>query len=205
MNTIDELRSFIDKAQKSRKYVPNVATNYKTPLKWIEAELTEEEKNSMDVFKKNIDQIFNLFYSKPNNKLSAASIEVYKKRTKNLLSDFERYGKDAAAMAGWNRPIITRRHKVKPEVDGSKSMQNETIPPNQPESKFGFTDLSISGIRLLIPKNDKVDDAIAAGELKEARDKLNEFAKKVGLTSTEEKTDAGGSGRVASPSTNPVD
>lgn len=122
MKTLDELRNFIDRALKSRKYFPNVATNYKAPLKWIETELTDEEKDSPDVFKKNIDQIFNLLYSKHSDKLSAASIEVYKKRVKNLIGDYEAYGKDPAAMAKWNRPIITRvrtKNKLKAEIESS--------------------------------------------------------------------------------------
>jgi len=45
-------------------------------------------------------------------------------------------------------------------------------------STSGMIDLEISGIRLFIPKNEKTQDAIAAGELKELRNKIIEFSKK---------------------------
>lgn len=110
MNVIKELNDFIDRALKDRKYPLNTAINLKSPFKWIEPELTEEEKNSFDILKKNLDQIFNTAYAK-SSKLSASSIEVYKRRTKNLIEDYERYGKDPSAMANWNRPILTRKQK----------------------------------------------------------------------------------------------
>ena len=104
-------------------------------MKWIEPELTDEEKDSLDIFKKNIDQIFNLLYSKHSDKLSANSIEVYKKRVKNLIGDYEAYGKNPSAMAKWNRPIITRvrtKSKLKGEVERvgvGKMVENDNNAP----------------------------------------------------------------------------
>lgn len=109
--SIQSLYDFIDRAETNRKYLPNVATNFRTPLRLIEKELTEEERSSVDLIKKNLDQIINLIYSKNGNKLSASSLEVYRKRIKSLIADYENYGKDPSAMANWSRPITTRTHR----------------------------------------------------------------------------------------------
>lgn len=111
--TIATLDSFIKAAETSRKYLPNVASNFRTPLRLIEPELNEEEGQSMEVFKKNLDQIFKIFYSKNQSKYSAASIEVYRRRMRTLISDFENYGGDTGKMANWNREIITRKRGKK--------------------------------------------------------------------------------------------
>jgi hypothetical protein len=123
MGIIKQLFDFIEKAQKSRKYLPNTATSYRSPLRLIEPELTDEEKESIDLFKKNLDQIFNTLYNK-NGSLSAASLEVYKRRVRSLISDYEKYGKDPSAMANWNRPIVTRKLKDKPEKKESKTEES---------------------------------------------------------------------------------
>lgn len=114
--TITSLDSFIKAAETSRKYLPNVASNFRTPLRLIDPELNEEEGQSMDVFKKNLDQIFKAFYSKNQSKYSATSIEVYRRRMRTLLSDFENYGGDTSKMAAWDREIITRKRSKKETV-----------------------------------------------------------------------------------------
>lgn len=122
---IQSLYDFIDRAQTNRKYLPNVATNFRTPLRLIEKELTEEEKNSIDLLKKNLDQIINLIYSKSGNKLSASSLEIYKKRIKNLIEDYGNYGKDPSAMANWSRPVVARSrkdNKIKPEDNNKEEV-----------------------------------------------------------------------------------
>lgn len=107
--TYQHLFEFIAAAEKSRKYPSSTATSYKTPLRLIENELNEEEKESFETFKSHIDQIFQSFYSKNPSKMSAASYEEYKRRVKRLIDDYEKYGVDPTKMASWNRPVIIRK------------------------------------------------------------------------------------------------
>ncbi len=88
--------------------------------------------------------------------------------------------------------VKTRKTHVKSISSGTKNQEHGKIgqvglythpPIGQP-----MIDLNIShtGIRLLIPKNEIIDDAVASGELTEVRQKIIEFAKKVGLIREDE-------------------
>lgn len=159
MDITKELNDFIEKAVKSRKYMPNVATNYRVPLKWIGPELNDQEKTSLETFKKNLTQIFNLVYSKPGNKLSAASIEVYKKRMINLISDYEKYGKDPSAMANWNRPIVVRKRRnanLESEKNGKDSLDQASpsdIPAEQLSSLIKHEEYLANGKAIILTPN----------------------------------------------------
>lgn len=107
-DTFKDLFDFIDRASKNRKYLPNTATSFRTPLRIVEVELTDEEKASVGLLKERLDQIFHTIFSK-NSNLSAASLEVYKRRIRNLISDYEKYGKDSSKMANWNREVIFKK------------------------------------------------------------------------------------------------
>jgi len=124
------LYEFIDRAQHNRNYSPNTATSFRTPLRLIESELNDDEKTSIEIFKKNIDQIYNLLFSKNNTRFSASTIEVYKRRTRKLLSDYEKYGNDPGSMANWNRPQIAKKIK--------KAQQNSTDKEHSTSDKLSF-------------------------------------------------------------------
>jgi hypothetical protein len=162
-NNLQSLYDFIDRAQNNRKYFPNVATNFRTPLRLIERELTEEERGSVDLIKSNLDQIIGLIYSKGGNKLTASSLEVYKKRIKSLIEDYENYGKDPSKMATWNRKILTRKTKDrKLEVKGDAVDSPITFPSPSENSEFQAADLILSTgkARIIVPKG------ITAGDVK---------------------------------------
>lgn len=136
VDNIDSLYEFIDRAQKNRKYLPNVATNFKTPLRLIEKELSDEEKGSINLLKTHLDEIINVIYSKPNNILSAASLGIYKRRILQLIDDYNNYGKDPNKMASWSRPIQTRKPSSKNKIEkiiSGISNKNHTHDPSRSE------------------------------------------------------------------------
>lgn len=113
MNAIDKLTEFINRAEKDRKYPSNTAVAFKRPLLLIASELTDEEKNSLEILESHIDQIFNTIYHRGNSNLSAGSLEEYKRRMRKVISDYKSYGSDPSKMAAWNRPFKTRKIKEK--------------------------------------------------------------------------------------------
>lgn len=162
-SVIDILNDFIDKAQRSRKYQPNVASNFKSPLKLLKSELTSEEENSLQLFKKNLDQIFNSIFTKGNKNISAISVEVYKRRIKSLISDYEQYGIDASKMASWDRKIIVRKSSEKRIDEIKKSSQQLPIYSSEQELSQDFltVDVSLSNgkAKLIVPKEVSEQDA----------------------------------------------
>jgi len=126
-NEFNKLFDFIDLAQKNRKYAPNTSTTFRTPLRLIEAELSDEEKESLDLLKERLDAIVSNIYGKNKTSLSAASLEVYKRRILNVISDYEKYGKDPAKMASWNRVIALRKSKKNKEVEEGSNQKYTTL------------------------------------------------------------------------------
>src|SRR3989338_7606501 len=119
MKKIQDLYEFIDRAVKSRKYPDNTGMALKTALKLFEAVLNEEERNSIDVFSKNIEQIYQNVFSK-NKNFSASSLATYKSRVTKVLSDYEKYGVDPTKMANWSPKVINRTKKMVPAVGSSR-------------------------------------------------------------------------------------
>lgn len=109
MNAIQTLLDFISAAERSRKYLPKMAANRKTPLRVIEPILTEDEKTSITVLKDNIDNIFQALFAKNPSKMSATSMNIYKSSVKKLIDDYENYGIDQKKMASWQPNFTPKR------------------------------------------------------------------------------------------------
>lgn len=144
MDTLNDLHDFINRAQNNRKYLPNVATNFRTPLRLIEKELSEEEKASIDLLKKNLEQIVNVIYSRSNNALSAASLGIYKRRIMQLISDYENYGKDPDKMASWDRKITSKKHKERKTEENASIIES----PINSSSSFENSELQVADLNL---------------------------------------------------------
>lgn len=108
---VEILYDFLDRAVKSKKYPENTAISLKTALKLFEKELSEEEHNSIDEFKKNINHVYSRVFSK-NKNFSAGSLVTYKSRVLKIINDYQKYGIDPTKMANWS-PKITIRSKRK--------------------------------------------------------------------------------------------
>lgn len=182
------LYEFIDIAEKNRKYLPNTATNYRTPLRLVESELTDEEKNSIDLVKTHLNEIFALLYSKNSDKLSASSFEVYKRRVRSLISDYEKYGDDPAKMAAWDRnpqPRILKKIKNLPKKEIDYSEANATSPALTTNSSVEVGEFS-----LILPSDwdiTKTRQAIAQGKFKTIYDELARLSAELKKTENETK------------------
>jgi hypothetical protein len=120
MANISNLIEFIEVANKNRIYPRGTADGYKAAVKLFDAELSEEERESLNIFLERIDKIYPEVVRKNQGKIKIQSLETYKVRVKKVISDFVKYGQDPSKLASWNRP-------------GRKSRQSgtqKTIVPN---------------------------------------------------------------------------
>ncbi|OHA84094.1 MAG: hypothetical protein A2937_02770 [Candidatus Yonathbacteria bacterium RIFCSPLOWO2_01_FULL_47_33b] len=175
MKKIQDLYEFIDRAVKSRKYPDNTGMALKTALKLFEAVLNEEERNSIDVFSKNIEQIYQNVFSK-NKNFSASSLATYKSRVTKVLSDYEKYGVDPTKMANWSPKVISRSKKISTNVAVSKDKTGFSAEIDNSAHNFEFK--FGGGVKLLIPKTPETNDAVMDGELKDIKVALKDFSEK---------------------------
>lgn len=124
MASLQELYKFVDTAQRNRRYPPNTASGKRAALRLFEAELRDEEKESLDTFRRSLDQIYQGVYQANKDKMTVATLLEYKRRVLGLLNDFDKYGTDPTKMASWN-PVPRIRQSKKKEngriADGSES------------------------------------------------------------------------------------
>ena len=78
-------------------------------IRLYEPELTDEERESLDTFKEHLEQLSQSVFNKNKSKMSATSLETYRRRLHALLNDYDKYGTDPSKMASWNRVIRIRR------------------------------------------------------------------------------------------------
>ena len=118
---IQALSDFINRAVKSRKYPESTAQGYRAALKLFEAEANDEESDSLETFKKNLDQIYHSVSSKNGRDYTANSLAAYKSRILKIIGDYEKYGIDPTKMAGWSPKIIIRGPRKPAQPSGSSS------------------------------------------------------------------------------------
>lgn len=155
----EELIDFIDTAERNRKYPLGTAAGRRSALRLFESELNDEEKESLDTLKKNLNQIYQNVFNKNKSNMSAGSLATYKMRLESLIKDYEKYGQDPTKLANWNRPV--RKYKKissGQEIKGS----NPAIEPKQemqfPEKGSDFSRFELPlrpGIKaiILVPSN----------------------------------------------------
>ncbi len=173
MKKFEVLYDFVDKAIKSRKYPENTGISLKTALKLFEGESNEQELNSVDEFRKNLDQIYQSVFTK-NKKLSAGALATYKSRVLKVLNDYEKYGVDATKMANWSPKIIIRAKKQSVFVGDNepKNLQSGNM-----GSSFNTFDF-VGGIKLIVPRNAKLDKIVASGGLVKVYTEIESFVEK---------------------------
>lgn len=130
-----KLFDFIDTAEKNRKYPSGTAVGRRAALKLFESELNDDERKSLDSFKKNLEQIYQSVFAKNKSKMAAGSLVTYKSRLLGLIDDFEKYGEDPTKLASWNRPVRKRSTKVQMEnyISSKKSKNQNEDPHNTTE------------------------------------------------------------------------
>src|SRR5262245_60963379 len=114
MNAIVSLYDFIKTSASERKYAENTARGLRAAVKLFESYLTDAEKESLDVFEKNLSNIANDIYSKQKNgEFTSKTLIVYRKRIQKVISDYRTYGSDPGKMASWNPRRSTSELKQK--------------------------------------------------------------------------------------------
>jgi len=106
MKKFEELYDFINRAINNRNYAGNTGISLKTALRLFEKEINDEEKNSIDKFHKNIEQIYHSVCSK-NKNFSAGSLATYKSRVIKVVTDYEKYGADPTKMSSWTKKAVS--------------------------------------------------------------------------------------------------
>ena len=107
MKKFQQLFDFIDAAVKNRKYPESTAQGLKAALKIFQEQLNEDEANSLDKFKENLDQIYQSVVAK-NPNFNFSSLATYKSRVNKVLGDYELYGIDPTKMVNWKPKLIIR-------------------------------------------------------------------------------------------------
>jgi len=112
VQNFQSLSAFVDIAVKNRAYPVNTVYGLRASMKLFLQELKDEERNSLDLIKQRFDKIYQSVYQKNISRISPASLEIYKRRLRGLINDYEQYGQDPAKMAAWvskPRPVRTRK------------------------------------------------------------------------------------------------
>ena len=172
------LYSFIESAVKSRKYPENSANGYRAALKLFEAELSEEELSSIQLFSDRLEQIYSSVFSKNQLKFSAGSLVTYKSRVMKVLSDYEKYGADPTKMASWNPQVIKRGPRKKTELgDSTTSSTGSDQPEIGQESSLAPARTLPSGIVVIFPKT--MDAQATFGEFGKELKELDQKAQRL--------------------------
>jgi len=150
MKKFEEIYDFIDRAEKSRKYPPNTAQGLRAALRLFEAEINEEERGSLEKFTENLDQIYQMVYSK-NKTFSAGSLATYKSRILKVLSDYEKYGGDPVKMNSWSPKVINRAPKTAKEKNSTKKTLDDKDSLDLPESAL----VNMNRVELTLRPNTK--------------------------------------------------
>lgn len=135
MEEITRVKDFVDKAVRNYKYTPDAGRRLKKSLDLFNEVLQEDERSSLDVLSKRLNDIVNRVDIKHPNLYTTSSLMVYKSQVVRAISDYQKYGKDATKMASWSPKVIKRAgtdsSKNKPEVNKSVVTQTpETVVKN---------------------------------------------------------------------------
>lgn len=118
MEAFQELYNFVDRAVKGRKYPESTAIGLRSALKLYEVELNEEERESLDKFKANFEQISASVIQKNRKKYSDSSLLTYKSRVVKVLNEYQKYGTSPQKMVAWapSRRTRTKKHAAVAEA-----------------------------------------------------------------------------------------
>lgn len=152
---IEDLKEFIVSAEKSRKYPVNTAISFRTALKYFEAEMNEEEKNSFDLLEEHFEPIYQAVFNKNKIDKSVVTIATYRKRMRTLLNDYKKYGIDPTRMTNW-----TRATRPIPSIRSAKQPINTNVSKASVE-ELAVTDLNQAD-KLVVVLNPKAPERKAS-------------------------------------------
>lgn len=131
-SAINDLKEFINTAQRNRNYSTNTAIAKRTALRLFETELNDQEKESLETFKANLNKISNEVFNRNKDKMSVGSLQVYKSRIAGLITDYEKYGSDPSKFASWVAKSKSISSKKITQV--GKATNNKNKEPIEPTS-----------------------------------------------------------------------
>lgn len=117
---LEDLFRFVDKAEQLGTYPANTAAGARAALRALSSVLTQEEAESLDTFRSNLEAILGRVSNKKN--ISPVSLRTYQTRVTSLLDDYARYGQNHLSLASWKRK--PRSGTIASPV-GSKSKRKE--------------------------------------------------------------------------------
>lgn len=124
MEKFTDLYQFIDRAIRSRKYPQNTGGALKSALKLFETEINDDERNSLESFKANFEQIYRSVCTKNSDRFSVASLATYRNRILKVIKDYEKYGVDPTKMVNWTPKIKASSKKNSDSNQPAKNIQN---------------------------------------------------------------------------------
>ncbi len=142
MAKFQNLYDFVDRAVKSRKYPPNTAGGLKAALKLFEIDINTEERDSIEKFKFNLEQIYRSVATK-NKSVTAGSLSTYRSRVLKVLNDYEKYGVDPTKMANWSPKTksIAPQKKIN---DASPKSAEESVFESTPSASTNIHRIELS-------------------------------------------------------------
>lgn len=124
MSSINELKEFIDYAEKNRKYATETAKGRRAALKLFDDELNDDERSSIDLVEERFDRIYQSVFQKNKQTIKASSLETYKTRMRSLIREFKKYGNNPGAFTAWD---MTRNRKSTQMSVGAKSPSGQKM------------------------------------------------------------------------------
>jgi hypothetical protein len=139
-NTVEILNNFIETAKRSRKYPESSAAGFKVALRLFESELNDEEKQSIETLKENLDKIYNAVFEKNKTKYTASSLDVYRKRVSKLINDYLSYGADPTKFNSWSplvRKTPVRKQKEPSATALAPKPSNDSSSTKDSDDRYG--------------------------------------------------------------------
>lgn len=133
VDIIEALEQFIGEAERNGNYPPNTAGGIRAALRLLATVLDATQIESLSWLRSNLDGIFGRAYNKNRASISAGSLQTYRARINTLLADYEKYGQNPRAMAGWRRKVRTQSKRNVGTTDLSSG--------DQDSKRVGLSDL----------------------------------------------------------------
>lgn len=132
-----KLYEFVNLADKNRKYSANTAHGRRAALKLFETVLHPDERQSLDLIKERIEEIYLSLISQHKDSFSIQSLNTYKGRFIKVLEDYQQYGATPNAIISWQ--VKQRKHASQDRIKDDKkdtSLTHSSLPVHRGVHKF---------------------------------------------------------------------
>lgn len=154
-SAIDSLETFISRAERDRKYAPNTASGIRAALNLFESAMNEEEKESLDVLKGRLDEIYNEVFRRKTNKMTSDSIRTYYNRVKRVINDHNNYNHDPDKYNKWS----PQRKSFTPKATSTKKNRISTA-----EHSASHTGGQTAEAAIPVGSNDRFEITFESGQ-----------------------------------------